>query len=400
MADSNENTYEDEFESDAGSPTKTEKSEPASPQKESAAEPASPENPPRSPTPISPSKSPERTPPASEPASPAKTDKSEPASPAKAAEEPAAQQKDPNPEADARASKKAEEPVSPVSSRRSSSAHYTSDPDSPAKEKQQPKEEHTAADASTSNESPAAADGDAPGKSRIAERKRLPPRSASHSAVATVSYPGERPLDVADILDPTKPLVKSTKALTRPLGPSFVEESTADDRRQRRLRQKQSNADRTSAIAEQRNNERKYLKAQQEFEREKRLAERAIYHRERVSQWATRLGASPLGVDLVADHERIDEEAFVRQQEERRRRALAEKRKRRIKNEIIVKALAEVPLLEEARRQKRDMIEEERREKALRDVHRVEAIQSRKLRDMALLKEERQAKLDQRLMNA
>jgi hypothetical protein len=235
-------------------------------------------------------------------------------------------------------------------------------------------------------------------QSKIAQRKRLPARHTS--AVATVSYPGERHVAVADILDPTKPLVKSTKPLTRPLGPTFVEELTAEERRQQRLRHKAASSERTMAISEQRNNERKYLKAQQEFEREKRLAERAIYHRERVSQWATRLGASPLGVDLVADHERIDEEAFVRQREERRRRALAEKRKRRIKNEIIVKALAEVPLLEEARRQKREMLEEERREKAQRDVQRVEAIQSRKLRDMSLMKEERQSKLDQRLMNA
>eukprot|EP00672_Neobodo_designis_P021214 CAMPEP_0174840382 /NCGR_PEP_ID=MMETSP1114-20130205/8646_1 /TAXON_ID=312471 /ORGANISM="Neobodo designis, Strain CCAP 1951/1" /LENGTH=533 /DNA_ID=CAMNT_0016074529 /DNA_START=172 /DNA_END=1773 /DNA_ORIENTATION=+ len=234
-------------------------------------------------------------------------------------------------------------------------------------------------------------------QSKIAQRKRLPPRSG---AVATVAYPGERQVAVADILDPTKPLVKSTKPLTRPLGPSFVEETTAEERRQRRLRQKASSTERTQSIAEQRDNERRYLKAQQEFEREKRLAERAIYHRERVSQWATRLGASPLGVDLVADHERIDEEAFVRQREERRRQALAEKRKRRIKNEIIVKALAEVPLLEEARRQKREMLEEERRERAQRDVQRVEAIQARKLRDMALMKAERQSKLDQRLMNA
>lgn len=231
--------------------------------------------------------------------------------------------------------------------------------------------------------------------SSIRNRKGLPPRS-----VATVTYPNQRNVAVADILDPSKPLVKSTQPLTKPLGPSFVEETTAEERRQRRLQNKSAASDRTANITEQRNNERKYLKAQQEFEREKRLAERAIYHRERVAQWATRLSSSPLGVDLVADHERIDEDAFVRQREEKRRRALAERRKRRIKNEIIVKALAEVPLLEEARRQKREMLEEERREKALRDVQRVEAIQARKLRDIALMQEERQAKLDQRLMNA
>lgn len=242
-----------------------------------------------------------------------------------------------------------------------------------------------------------------PAKSRPADRaspQRHSPKHTRYPPVATVSYPAREPMSVADFLDPSKPLVKSTMPLTKPKGPSFVDDETADERRLRRAQQKMRNAVASSQISGQRVNERKYLKAQYEFEREKKLAERAIYHRERCAQWSQKLGASPLAVDLVADNERIEEEAYVREREEHRRRVLAEKKKRQIKNEIIVKALAEVPLLEEARRQKREMLDEERRHRALRDVQRVEVVQERKLRDTDLMTKERQAKLDQRIMGS
>lgn len=187
--------------------------------------------------------------------------------------------------------------------------------------------------------------------------------------------------------------------LTKPVGPTFVEEDKIVQRLRRRNDHKQTKASESTRITKQRSNERRYLKAQYEFEREKQLAERAIYHRERCSQWSQRLGASPLAVDLVADNERIEEEAYIRELEEKRRKSMADKKKRRVKNQIIVKALAEVPLLEEARRQKREILDEERRERALRDVQRVEVIQMRKARDQQLMEKERQERLDQRIMS-
>lgn len=220
-----------------------------------------------------------------------------------------------------------------------------------------------------------------------------------HTPVAAIRYPPRQEgLTVADFLDSSKPLVKSSAPLTKPKGPSFVEDNFQEARKQRQAEQKMHTAMTTAQINSQRVNERKYLKAQYEFEREKQLAERAIYHKERVNQWAQRFGSNPLGVDLVADNERIGEEAFVREQEEKRRKAASERKKQKIKRAIIVKALAEVPLLEEARRQKRELVEEEKRDKALRDVQRVEAIQEKKLKDQDLLVKERQAKLDQRIM--
>lgn len=240
----------------------------------------------------------------------------------------------------------------------------------------------------------------APSPSGHNSSSRLPPVHKTGPLVATVSYPARQEgLTVMDFLDPSKPLVKSTQPLTKPKGPSFVDESKADERKQHHAETRLQSAMLSAQINAQRQNERKYLKAQYEFEREKKIAERSIYHKERCQQWSQRLGASPLAVDLVADNERIEEEAYIREREEKRRAAAAERRKQRIKRAIIVKALAEVPLLEKARKEKRELVEGEKRDKALRDVQRVEAVQERKLSDQELMVKERQARLDQRAMN-
>eukprot|EP00331_Platyophrya_macrostoma_P011623 CAMPEP_0176429750 /NCGR_PEP_ID=MMETSP0127-20121128/13879_1 /TAXON_ID=938130 /ORGANISM="Platyophrya macrostoma, Strain WH" /LENGTH=415 /DNA_ID=CAMNT_0017811579 /DNA_START=76 /DNA_END=1323 /DNA_ORIENTATION=+ len=225
-------------------------------------------------------------------------------------------------------------------------------------------------------------------------------RRAHQPLIAAVSYPPRQEgLTVADFLDPSKPLVKSTVPLTKPKAPSFIDDAALDTRKQHHTEVRMHTAIASSQILAQRNNERKYLKAQYEFEREKKIAERAIYHKERCLQWQQRLSSNPLAVDLVADNERIEEEAYVREKEERHRRAVADRRKQRIKRAIIVKALAEVPLLEKARKEKRELVDGEKREKALRDVQRVEAIQRRKLLDQELMLKERQAKLDQRILS-
>lgn len=245
--------------------------------------------------------------------------------------------------------------------------------------------------------------GYSPMRSQAGSRGGVDPSSQRNRPplVASISYPARQEgLTVADFLDPSKPLVKSTLALTKPRGPSFAEEASSDARKQVHSEKRMQTAIMSSQILAQRNNERKYLKAQYEFEREKKIAERAIYHKERCMQWTQRLAANPLGVDLVADNERIEEEAYIREKEDKHRKSVAERRKQRIKRAIIVKALAEVPLLEKARKEKRELVEGEKREKALRDVQRVEAIQQRKLLDQELMARERQAKLDQRMMSS
>ena len=223
---------------------------------------------------------------------------------------------------------------------------------------------------------------------------KLPPLPPG-GVVSAAKYPGrQNEVPVSEYLDTSKALVKSNKPLTKPNPPRIADQAILEELKQQRRENRHKNDDRTRSIIARRENERSYLKAQYEFEREKKNAEKVIYQRERAAQWSHRLAASPLGVDLVADSERIEEEVSQREAEEQRRRRKAERHRRKIKNEIVVKALAEVPLLDEARRQKREMLEDEKRQRALRDVHRVEAVQARKLKDLQDMAELRQKKLE------
>eukprot|EP01063_Lacrimia_lanifica_P019477 TRINITY_DN2679_c0_g1_i1.p1 TRINITY_DN2679_c0_g1~~TRINITY_DN2679_c0_g1_i1.p1 ORF type:complete len:241 (+),score=116.53 TRINITY_DN2679_c0_g1_i1:61-783(+) len=220
-----------------------------------------------------------------------------------------------------------------------------------------------------------------------------------HPPVGTVSYPPiQTGLTVTDFLDTSRPLVKSKKDPTRCEGPKFVDESEQERRRIARSQKKVINAVKTSKINGQRVNERRYLKAQYEFEREKRLAEKTIYHKEKTHEWQLRLQNSPFLVDLAGDAERVEEEMYVREMEEKRRQRRADSKKRKIKNEIIIKALSEVPVLEQARKQKKQLLEQEKRERALRDIQRVEAVQERKARDLDTLQRDRNDHLENRAM--
>jgi hypothetical protein len=234
------------------------------------------------------------------------------------------------------------------------------------------------------------------GSGANASSNQLPPLPPG-GVVAAARYPGrQQDIQVVDYLDTSKALVKSNRPVTKPRAPRLADPNVQEQMKHVRKEHRTRNDDRTRSIVARRENERNYLKAQYEFEREKKNAEKVIYQRERAAQWSHRLAASPLGVDLVADSERISEEVEQRDVEERRRRRKADVHRRKIKNEIVVKALAEVPLLDEARRQKREMLEDERRQRALRDVQRVEAVQSRKLRDMHEMAELREKIVEQR----
>eukprot|EP01064_Diplonema_japonicum_P033611 TRINITY_DN667_c2_g1_i1.p1 TRINITY_DN667_c2_g1~~TRINITY_DN667_c2_g1_i1.p1 ORF type:complete len:227 (+),score=56.91 TRINITY_DN667_c2_g1_i1:69-749(+) len=209
----------------------------------------------------------------------------------------------------------------------------------------------------------------------VAEEVQYPP-------IGAVTYPAVTPgLTVTDFLDTSKPLVKSKRDPTRALGPRFVDETEQERRRIARTQKKVINAVQTSKINGQRVNERRYLKAQYEFEREKKLAEKSIYHKEKTHEWQLRLQNSPFLVDLAGDAERVEEEMYVKEMEEKRRQRRADLKKKKIKNEIIIKALSEVPVLEHARKQKKQLLEQEKRERALKDIQRVEAVQERKAKE-------------------
>ncbi|KAJ9453125.1 hypothetical protein DIPPA_19305 [Diplonema papillatum] len=218
--------------------------------------------------------------------------------------------------------------------------------------------------------------------------------------IGSVAYPQVTPgLTVTDFLDASKPLIKSKKELTKCEGPRFAEDTEQEKRRITRAQKRVVNAVQTSKINGQRVNERRYLKAQYEFEREKKLAEKTIYHKEKTHEWQLRLQNSPFLVDLAGDAERVEEDMYIREMEERRRQRRADLRKKKIKNEIIIKALSEVPVLEQARKQKKQLLEQEKRERALKDIQRVEGIQERKAHDYQKLQTDRSKQLESRTMN-
>lgn len=213
-------------------------------------------------------------------------------------------------------------------------------------------------------------------------------------SISNICYRPMEVSSVAEMLDPSRPLVKSQKPTTKPAGPKFVDPEENEKRKQLRAAKKAATNDSTSHIYSQRLNERKFLKAQYEFEREKKIAEQTIYRKEKQGEWKSRYATSPFLVDLVADNERIEEEMTVRQQEERRRQKQQELKKKRVKNEIIVKALSEAPVLEQARATKRMMQEEEKRQKALQGLERVDQLWERKQRDMAEMASERRQRIE------
>jgi len=99
---------------------------------------------------------------------------------------------------------------------------------------------------------------------------------------------------------------------------------------------------------------------------------------------------SPFLVDLLAENERIDEENVVRLTEQAKRMRIFESRKEEAKNQIILRALQEASDLDALRKEKRIIMEEERRLKALLDIEKTKA--HRKADRMAAARAERQRK--------
>lgn len=105
----------------------------------------------------------------------------------------------------------------------------------------------------------------------------------------------------------------------------------------------------------------------EEEERVKRLM-RQRRRRLQIQKWQQKTTKSPFKVNLVADNERLDEENRIRIMEEARRAKELERRAKQAKNEVILKALSETSDLELLRREKRAILEEEKRLKALMDL--------------------------------
>jgi hypothetical protein len=95
---------------------------------------------------------------------------------------------------------------------------------------------------------------------------------------------------------------------------------------------------------------------------------------ERLKRWVNKTKNSPFAVNLVAEDERIIEENTIRQKEEAERRKMIETRKEKAKNEIILKALSEFSDLEALRKEKRAILDEEQRLRALLSLEKVSFI--------------------------
>ena len=111
--------------------------------------------------------------------------------------------------------------------------------------------------------------------------------------------------------------------------------------------------------------ERNRVKEQLLTQRRSHRAQMQRKKAQQSEQWRHKMERSPFLVDLVAENERIDEENRVRIREDARRAKQLERRKNRVKNEIVLKALAESSDLDALRQEKRMIMLEERRLNAL-----------------------------------
>ena len=92
---------------------------------------------------------------------------------------------------------------------------------------------------------------------------------------------------------------------------------------------------------------------------------------QRTKIWQERTKNSPFAVNLVAEDELIFEEKTIREKEESERRLKSQIARDTAKNEILLKALSEFSELESLRREKRAILDEEQRLKALLALEKV-----------------------------
>ena len=100
-------------------------------------------------------------------------------------------------------------------------------------------------------------------------------------------------------------------------------------------------------------------------ERMEQLQSKTQERERRQEKWLTKTRTSPFAVDLVAEDERIYEENQIRMREEALRKQRIEQRREKAKNDLILQALSEFSDLEALRREKRAIVEEEQRLRAL-----------------------------------
>ncbi|KAG6614916.1 uncharacterized protein IUM83_08775 [Phytophthora cinnamomi] len=124
----------------------------------------------------------------------------------------------------------------------------------------------------------------------------------------------------------------------------------------------------SAAIQSKKYMERDQVRLALEQEERSRRLNKIRARRQHLDKWTQKTARSPFHVNLVADNERLDEEHRLRMMERARRSRELEKRAKAAKSEVILKALTETSDLELLRREKRAIIDEEKRLKALLDL--------------------------------
>ncbi|KAK1943364.1 hypothetical protein P3T76_004760 [Phytophthora citrophthora] len=124
----------------------------------------------------------------------------------------------------------------------------------------------------------------------------------------------------------------------------------------------------SAAIQSKKYMERDQVRLALEQEERSRRLNKIRARRQHLEKWTQKTARSPFHVNLVADNERLDEEHRLRMMERARRERELERRAKEAKSEVILKALTETSDLELLRREKRAIIDEEKRLKALLDL--------------------------------
>jgi len=110
---------------------------------------------------------------------------------------------------------------------------------------------------------------------------------------------------------------------------------------------------------------REEIKKKMREEEEERKNRMRNFSDERTQKWLIKARVSPFDVDLVAQDERLVEESRIREKDLHMSTVVLDAKREKAKNDIILKALSEFSDLEALRREKRAILEEEQRLRAL-----------------------------------
>ena len=102
--------------------------------------------------------------------------------------------------------------------------------------------------------------------------------------------------------------------------------------------------------------------ADEEDDRNRRIRD---FTEARTQKWLVKARISPYDTDLVAQDERLVEESRIREHDLRESTTVLDSKREKAKNDIVLKALSEFSDLEALRREKRAILEEEQRLRAL-----------------------------------